>query len=141
MASMIPYNRYGRLVRHVDPFDLIDEFFNNGNAELPRTFPLDVEDAGDAYVVSAHIPGVTRDEVDVELNDGKLCISVDKKESTQDEGKNWIQKETRSYQATRAVFLKDASTSGLSAKLSDGVLSVHVPKQQEKENVTKIAID
>ncbi|MBQ9059448.1 MAG: Hsp20 family protein [Atopobiaceae bacterium] len=141
MASMIPYNRYGRLVRQVDPFDLIDEFFNSPQAELPRAFPLDVEDTGDAYVVSAHVPGVTRDDVDVELNDGKLCISVDKKETSEDEGKNWIQKETRSYQATRAVFLKDASTTGLNAKLADGVLTVNVPKQQEKENVTKIAID
>ena len=39
------------------------------------------------------------------------------------------------------VFLKDAATTGLTAKLEGGILTVNVPKQDEKANVTKIAID
>ena len=42
---------------------------------------------------------------------------------------------------TRGIYLKDASTSGLTAKLEGGILTVNVPKQTEKENVTKIQID
>lgn len=141
MASMVPYDRYGRMIRPFgSPFDVLDDFLS-APVEQIETFKMDVEDAGDSYVITAHVPGVKRDQIDVELNEGRLCISVDKKESDEQKGKNWLQKETHEYTATRGVFLKDASTSGLNAKLSDGVLTVNVPKQKEKENVTKISID
>jgi HSP20 family protein len=39
------------------------------------------------------------------------------------------------------VYLKDAATDGLTAKMDGGVLTVNVPKQAEKSNVTKVAID
>ena len=102
---------------------------------------MDVEDAGDKYVISAHVPGVTRDQIDVELNEGRLSITVDKKDSDEQKAKNYLQRETGEYTCTRGVFLKDAATAGLSARLADGILTVNVPKQDEKANVTKISID
>ena len=39
------------------------------------------------------------------------------------------------------VYLKDAQTEGLTAKLADGVLTVTVPKVQEKSNATKVTIE
>ena len=104
-------------------------------------FKMDVEDAGDKYVVSAHVPGVTKDEIDVELNEGRLSVSVDHKESDEQKDKNYLHKETSEWQATRGVYLKDAATAGLTAKLADGVLTVNVPKQVEQANVTKVTID
>ena len=143
MASMIPYDRYSRALRSW-PFDEIDRFFDAPFAALSQGqagFKMNVEDAGDAYVVTAELPGVTRDQIDVELNEGRLSVSVDKKESDEEKGKNYLYKESGEWSATRGVFLKDAATAGLTAKLEGGVLTVNVPKQQEKANVTKIAID
>ncbi len=140
MATMIPYNRYNRLARSVFPFDdVIDTLMSP--VTTAADFKMDVEDAGDAYVISAHIPGVSRDQIDVELNEGRLSISVDKKDSDEQKAKNFLQRESYEYSCTRGVFLKDAATSGLSAKLADGILTVTVPKQDEKANVTKICID
>ena len=39
------------------------------------------------------------------------------------------------------MYLKDAAVEGLSAKLDGGVLTINVPKQQPKANVTKVSID
>ena len=140
MASMIPYDRYNRLARVAFPFDdVFDSFL--APATAAADFKMDVEDAGDAYVVSAHVPGVTRDQIDVELNEGRLSVSVDKKESDEEKGKNYLHKESCEWSATRGVYLKDAATAGLSAKLEGGILTVNVPKQDEKANVTKISID
>ena len=72
---------------------------------------------------------------------GRLSISVNKQESEEDKSKTYLHKETSSWSATRGIYLKDASTSGLTAKLEGGILTVNVPKQTEKENVTKIQID
>lgn len=143
MASMIPYSNYERALRRQFPFDMFDDFLaspltavNSGEA-----FKMDVEDVGDAYVVSAYLAGVGRDEIDVELNEGRLSISVDKTETEEDHGKNYLHKETRAWSASRGVYLKDAATEGLSAKLDNGVLTINIPKQDAKANVTKVSID
>lgn len=143
MSSMVPYDRYARALRSW-PFDSFDGFFDAPLASLSADkagFKMNVEDAGDAYVVTAELAGVNRDQIDVELNEGRLSISVDKKESDEEKGKNYLYKETSEWSATRGIYLKDAATAGLSAKLEGGVLTVNVPKQQEKANVTKVAID
>jgi len=141
MTSMIPYTSLDRALRSW-PFDSMDDFF----APLAKVtgdygFKMDVEDAGDAYAVSAGLPGVTKDQVDVELNEGRLSISVDKKESDEKKGKTYLQKETSEWQASRGVYLKDAAREGLSAKLEGGVLKVNVPKQQKQSNVTKVTVE
>ena len=130
MTTMVPYDRYNRLARSMWPFssDWDDLFKWPTEMTDAGAFKMDVEDAGDKYVVSAHVPGVNKDEIDVELNEGRLSVSVD-------------HKETSEWQATRGVYLKDAATAGLTAKLADGVLTVNVPKQVEQANVTKVTID
>lgn len=143
MASMVPYDRYTRALSNW-PFNEIDRFFDAPFAALSSGntgFKMNVEDAGDKYVVTAELPGVKRDEIDVELNEGRLSVSVDKKESDEEKGKNYLYKESGEWSATRGVYLKDAAVSGLSAKLEGGILTVNVPKQVEKANVTKISID
>ena len=139
MTTMVPYDRYNRLARSMWPFSSDWDYLFKWPTEMTDAgaFKMDVEDAGDKYVVSAHVPGVTKDEIDVELNEGRLSVSVDHKESDEQKDKNYLHKE----QATRGVYLKDAATAGLTAKLADGVLTVNVPKQVEQANVTKVTID
>ena len=142
MASMVPYDRFSRGLR-TWPFDAFEGFFDAPLATLSKDagFKMDVEDAGDKYVVSAELPGVKREEIDVELNEGRLSVSVEHKESDEQKGKNYLYKETGEWSATRGVYLKDAATAGLTAKFDGGVLAINVPKQDQKANVTKIAID
>ena len=83
MASMIPYDRYARGLR-TWPFDAIDNFFDAPLASLATDagFKMNVEDAGEKYVVTAELPGVTRDQIDVELNEGRLSVSVTRRSPT-----------------------------------------------------------
>lgn len=142
MASMVPY----RSVFGVRPvvagslFDVMDDVMGS-MAPASKAFPIDVEDQGDAYEVKAYLTGVDKSDIDVELNEGRLSISVEVTEKEEDEGKNYLQKEFTAYSATRGVYLKDASCEGLSARYADGILTVKVPKFVEKANVTKVAID
>ena len=139
MASMVPYRSvFG--IRPTVPASLFDAFDDMMDLTTPlssKAFPIDVEDKGDGYEVKAYFTGVSKDDIDVELNEGRLSISV----NVEDKDKNFLQKEFVSYSATRGVYLKDASSEGLSAKYADGILTVSVPKIVEKKNVTKISID
>ena len=144
--AMTRYNNYDR--SFIRPFEMLDEIFSAlpidtlANVSVNAgAFKMNVEDAGNGYLVTAELPGVTREQIDVELNEGNLTITIDKKESEEQEGKNYLLKETSSWTASRSIYLKDASIAGLSAKLADGVLTINVPKVEEKANVTKIAID
>ena len=143
MASVIPYRNYERALRRQFPFDMFEDFLASPLSAVNSNdaFKMDVEDAGDAYVVTAYLAGVGRDEIDVELNEGRLSISVEKTETEEEQGKNYLHKETHAWSASRGVYLKDAATEGLSAKLDNGVLSINVPKQVAKVNVTKVSID
>ena len=135
MASMVPYRSvFGVRPSASSLFDLFDDMTDLANNSIAsKAFPVDVEDKGDGYEVKAYLTGVAKDDIDVELNEGRLSISVNVEEDEQ--------KEFNSYSATRGVYLKDASSEGLSAKYADGILTVTVPKIVEKKNVTKISID
>lgn len=141
--AMVPYRSgYSVLPVSSSLFDMFDDMM-----DLPRTalaskaFPIDVEDKGDSYKVKAYLTGATKENLDVELNEGRLSITVNVEEEEEDKGKNYLQREFTAYSATRGVYLKDAACEGLSATFADGVLTVTVPKFVEKNNVTKIAID
>ena len=143
MASLIPYSNYDRALRRAFPFDMFDELLSSPlvSAASDGAFKMDVEDAGTSYVVTAELPGVNKDEIDVELNEGRLSISVDKRETEEHKAKNFLHKETHEWSSSRGVYLKDAATAGLTAKLDGGVLTITVPKQEEKVNGTKVTID
>lgn len=140
MAMMVPY---GRLNALNDWFNMVNDLVapdSTARDTFPASFMMDVQENPDGYVVEATMPGVSRDEIDVELNEGHLNISVDKKDSEEVAKRNYIHRETSSYRATRSVYLKDADTAGLTASLKDGVLTVNVPKRTQNSNVTKIQI-
>ena len=142
MASMIPYRSvFGLRPTTSALFDAFDDMMDFANNSVAKAFPMDVEDTGEGYEVKAYLTGVSKDDIDVELNEGRLSISVNVEDKEEDKGKNYLAKEFTSYSATRGVYLKDAATEGLTAKLADGVLTINVPKFVEKKNVTKIAID
>ena len=152
LGPRVPRHYGIRPVSHF--YDVFDDFFDRPFGELAQRFPvsasfkMDVEDTPEAYVISADMPGVSKDEIDVELNEGQLSISV-KKEYDSDKAedgaekaeRNYIHRERMSYSASRGVYLKDAVAEGVSANLKDGVLVVSVPKKTEEAHGTKISID
>lgn len=142
MASMVPYRSvFGLRPFNTSLLDAFDDMMDLASAPASNAFPMDVEDKGDGYEVKAYLAGVSKDDIDVELNEGRLSISVHVEEKEENKDKNYLQKEFSAFSATRGVYLKDASNEGLSARFADGVLTVTVPKIVEKKNVTKVSID
>ena len=142
MASLVPYrSMFGLRPFNTSLLDAFDDMMDLASGTAASAFPMDVEDKGEAYEVKAYLAGVNKDDIDVELNEGRLSISAKVEEKEEDKGKNYLQKEFGTFSATRGVYLKDAASEGLSARFADGVLTVTVPKIVEKKNVTKISID
>ncbi len=141
---------------YADPlFDrggLIDQMFN---ASFPwkmlKTFvpeesetflpSLDVRSDEKAYTVHAEIPGVSKDNVKLEVHDGQLVLSGEKKEEVTDgETKHVIERRFGSFERTMTLP-DDADVEHISASHKDGVLTVTIPRATPKENRKSIAIN
>ena len=134
------------LLRGFDPFSL-QSFFDpmwSGGRQLTRAedgpiAPLvDIAEKENAYPVSADLPGLTKDDIDVSIEAGMLTIKAEiQKESKQEEGEV-IRHERFNQQYLRRLDLgPQASMDGIEAEFNNGVLTIMVPKV---ENVPEKSI-
>jgi HSP20 family protein len=147
MAGLIPFNRKYSAVLPTgfeDFYNVLDDFFSGGT-ELRRnlardTFKLDVEETAEEFKIQAELPGVKKEEIGLELNDGKLTISVKKEENVEEEKKNYIHRERRLNSMARSIYLGDVKAEGINAGLEHGILTISVKKEQEANKTVSIEI-
>ncbi len=122
-----------------DPLRELDELYERMNTlwqsglsgALDQWSPLaDVEETDDAYTVELDLPGVARDDVDIQLDDRRLTVSGDIEEK---ERRGILHRRTRRVGRFHfSVTLPgDVDADNVSAQLHDGVLTVHVPKSAQ----------
>lgn len=147
MTRLIPFNKRGSLLNKdfADFYNMLDDFFTDGwpyGRSLEKdTFKVDVQENEKEYLIDADLPGILKDEINVELNEGKLTISVQREENIDEEKKNYIHKERRYSSMSRSIYLTDAKVDGIKAKLDNGVLNIVVPKVEQVDQSIKIDID
>ena len=100
------------------------------------TFALDVRSDESSYIVEANLPGVNKEDVKIELLDSRMTISVDKKEESTEKKEGYLRRERSEIASRRTILLPESDAEGIEAKLTDGVLTVNVPKVK-KEDLTR----
>lgn len=151
---MFKNNRNGLSV--YDPFgtmDFFDRMFFSPFFEAPATkspalvsFGTDVAESDDSYTLTADLPGFNKDDIKIEVNDGVLTVSAERKTETEETSSNGkiIHKE-RSYGSYQRSFsLADIEEDNITAKYDNGVLTLTLPKKEpvpEIENKRIINID
>jgi HSP20 family protein len=91
---------------------------------------------GDNLVVHADLPGLRKEDVQVEVDDGILTISGERSDEHEDERDDYYRSERSYGQFYRAIPLPEGvDESACEATFKDGVLEVTIPlpKQQEKK--------
>ncbi|CAG8800488.1 15429_t:CDS:2 [Cetraspora pellucida] len=120
-----------------------DYRFDNSlfRSNFNRIPPLDVHETDTEFVVNAELPGVTKEQVNVDVHDDTLVISGEtKKDEKYNEGNAHIQ-ERRYGSFTRSISLpRNVKTSNITAKFDNGILEVKLPKDEEKPSGRKITI-
>jgi HSP20 family protein len=93
---------------------------------------VDIEEREDAYVVEAEVPGVKREDVNIEVSGNELTISGEIKVR---EREGIIRRRTRRVGEFefRVVLPNEVNAEGIDAKLNDGVLTVRVPKAERAQ--------
>src|SRR5262245_33115060 len=94
---------------------------------MPRIMPLDLYREGDRYVLSADLPGVDPESVDIDVDGRLLTIKAVRSRPAQ-EGITWLARERGAGQYQRRLELgRDVDVAGISAKHENGVLRVEIP--------------
>ena len=136
--SLIRYTPYvlNNLQQQVNR--VFDEYGDNGlrSQEVLSggTFapPMDVKEDDDAYTVQMEVPGVKQEDLNLTLQENVVTIRGQKAQRSEEDEGNFRRIE-RSYGAfARSVTLpRPVDGNAVTAKLSDGVLEVRLPKMEE----------
>lgn len=127
---------------------LFDEFFNDWNREFrnmdrqlygknaAREMKTDVREHEDHYEVDIDLPGFKKEDLNLELQNGYLTVTASKgldKDETTKLGKV-IRRERYAGTMQRSFYVGDALTEqDITAKLEHGVLSLSIPKKDERK--------
>ena len=144
MAGLIPFNlRKNELSSH-NLFNMMDDFFNDAwplNRNLMGdTFKVDVQDSGNAYTIEAELPGLQKDQINLSLDNDRLTISIQRSEDVNQDNDKYIHRERRFTSMKRSIFLADAFSEGIDAKLDNGILKITVPKKDKLDHTKQIEI-
>jgi HSP20 family protein len=115
----------------------------NGGGGAPRveyaTPPANILESKDGYVLEAEMPGVSKDGLEVTVENGELTI-VGRRTAAQPNGRE-VYRESRHFDFRRSFELDPSiDTTKITAKIDQGVLTLHLPKA-EAVKPRKIAVN
>lgn len=127
---MNPLIRYEPLVD-----GLFNEFFRPAYAGPARDdaapIRFDVRETPEAYLVSAELPGVRKEDIHVEIEGNEVTLSAEtKRETTTNDGDKWLRTERYFGKAARRFALpQEVDEQKAEAKYDNGVLQLSLPKK------------
>ncbi|MFM7823709.1 MAG: Hsp20/alpha crystallin family protein [Bacteroidota bacterium] len=112
-----------------------NEFFND-RVSLDRLFDgeefpaVNIVEGEKSYEIEVAAPGMKKDDFKIEIENGLLTISAERKEEKKEEMKNYTRQEYYYNSFSRSFTLpENAKEDGLSAKYEDGMLRLTVAKK------------
>ena len=117
---------------------VFDAFFGspqNGAGARARRWvpPMDLLESDDELVLRADLPGMSREDVAIEINDGVLAVSGERRWEHEDSDERFHRVERSSGRFSRSVTLPErVDAAAVTAEFDNGVLEVRIPKPEER---------
>lgn len=131
-----------------DLFDELNKMFNEVNGEAKEAvknvksyITVNAKENEDAYLVEAAIPGVNKEDIAINYNDGTLTIEAKEHESEVKEEKKdakFLLKERAAGFYKRQINLNKVESEGIRAKYENGILSIVLPKIKQQTRTINI---
>lgn len=122
---------------------MLDRFFSDSvGASLKQFNPaIDIAEDEKAYEIHVAVAGMKKSDFKIELIDGKLTISGERKLEEKKEGKNFHSIETQYGVFRRSFFMpEDVLEDQVDASYEDGILKLVLPKKEKKLNKATIEV-
>ncbi len=106
---------------------------------LPK---VDVYETDDNVVLEFEVPGVSKEDLKISYSDGVLKVCGEKKAEKTDEKRDYKMVERYYGKFERSFILPEyVDPKKISAKYTDGVLKVEIPKVEKKEEEIEIKVE
>ena len=106
------------------------------------SMPVEVTDKEKEYDIRAELPGVKKEDLDIDVEKNTITIRAKKEEENEEGSKGYKKSEFEYGEFSRSVYLpQDINIEKTEAKLEHGVLKIQAPKMYEtKESVKKLTV-
>ena len=124
----------------------VDRFFNEGfdpslNGGSRFTPQVDILEHEKSFEIQLALPGMNKNDFSIEMNEGKLVISGERKLENEKNEKNYRSIETQYGIFKRSFQLpQDIDEENIEAKYENGILNINVPKDEKKVIKRQISI-
>lgn len=117
---------------------LLSDFFTQGDGSVGRFAPpTDLYETEEAYVVESELPGFSRDDIDVTLDQGRLAIRGRRETESERETESYHLRERASGEFERSFRLpRSIQPENVEARFEEGLLRVRIPKAAEAKSRT-----
>ena len=132
MFELIPFERRMSRAMNYDPFRELEEMQRSffADSRMPG-FRTDVCDTGEAYRLDSELPGFSKDDITVDIEDGRLTIKAERKADNDEKKDSYLRRERMYGSFTRSFDLEGIDTDAVTASYTDGILSITLPKKPE----------
>ncbi len=117
------YDRMGQLINFA-----FGDLPGNGGRGLPWSPLADISETDDAYLVEVDVPGLRKEDINIQIQDRELIITGEISESEKGRARRKTRRTGRFE--FRAQLPSDINQEKVGAHLTDGVLTVTVPKSE-----------
>lgn len=111
--------------------DLFSDDLLRGRRTMARNYwpAVDIEEAKDGYVLTADVPGMSPEDLDITVENGVLSLKGERMQQTRDEHEGYKRYE-RSFGSFQRSFSlpKGVNAEEVEAQVENGQLIVHIPK-------------
>ena len=128
------------LMLRPEPFaQEVNRLFNSllepANEQTQRWMPaMDLVEAEDHFVLNADLPGLGEDDVSIEIRDGTLTVSGERKHEHEQKERGYYRVERTFGRFSRSLQLPEGiDPDSVSAEFDKGVLSIRIPKPEERK--------
>jgi HSP20 family protein len=130
-----PFDGLDRIQSRIN--DLFDETFGRARAYSTGTNsvwvpPVDILESRDSYLIRAELPGMKKEDFNLEVKEGSLTLSGERKLEAPANGVEYHGVERAAGQFSRSFSLpQTVKADEIKATYRDGILEIHVPKSEE----------
>lgn len=129
-----PHRGFRPLHRDFERFFGFDQEQTQGLDEASWTPRVDIYETQESYVLNAELPGLKKEEINIDVNDNTLTINGEKKFEEKVEKDNYVRVERNYGSFSRSFTLsEDVNTEAIKASYKEGVLELTLPKKEESK--------
>lgn len=140
--GLTPYRRNNN--RNLRPYTMADTFFGDDffsnffNGFGSSQMNIDVRDEKSKYIIEAELPGVKKEDINIDIDNGVLTLSAETGSDKNEKNDNYVYRERRYGSVSRSFSLDNIDDENIKAQYKDGILTIDLPKKEKERKPNRI---